>query len=92
MFGDTLKYTPGAPFTLGFNLKSVAGIRKVELIGDGAVVKTESFAAPAANDVRVDFPLIAGAARWYSLRVEDSQGAKAYTNPIWVDTLKSPSE
>ena len=92
MFGDTLKLTPGAPFTLGFDLKSVTGLRKVELIGDGTVVKTESFAAPAATEVHVDFSLLAGAAHWYALRVEDSQGAKAYTNPIWVDTLKSPSE
>ena len=92
MFGETLKLTAGAPFTLGFDLKSVAGIRTVELIGDGAVVKTESFASPAANEVRVDFPLAAGSARWYALRVEDSKGKKAYSNPIWVDTVKSPAE
>lgn len=92
MFGDTLRLTPGAPFTLGFDLKSVAGIRKVELIGDGAVVKAESFAGPAANEVHVDFSLIAGAAHWYALLVDDSQSAKAYTNPIWVDTVKSPLE
>ena len=90
MFGETLKLTPGAPFTLGFELKSVAGIRKVELVGDGAVVKTESFAGSAANEVHVDFPLTAGTARWYALRVENSEGRKAYSNPIWVDTLKSP--
>jgi hypothetical protein len=60
------------------------------LVGDGAVVKTEFFTGSAANEVRVDFPLTAGTARWYALRVEDSQGRKAYSNPIWVDTLKSP--
>jgi hypothetical protein len=55
-------------------------------------VKTESFASPAANEVRVDFPLAAGSSRWYALRVEDSKGKKAYSNPIWVDTVKSPAE
>jgi hypothetical protein len=92
MFGETLKLTAGAPFTLGFDLKSVAGIRKVELFGDGAVLKTESYTGTSANEVHVDFPLAAGAARWYALRVEDSTGRKAYGNPIWVDIVKSPAE
>ena len=92
MLGDTLKLTPGTAFKLGFDLKSVAGIRKAELVGDGTVVKTESFGGSAANEIHVDFSLAAGTVRWYALLVEDSQGNKAYTNPIWVDTLKSPSE
>jgi hypothetical protein len=39
--------------------------------------------------VRVDFPLRTRRATWYSLMVEDNDGRKAYTNPIWV-TLKPP--
>src|ERR1700726_1239302 len=43
MFGDELKVRPGEPFTLGFDLKSVAGVKQAELIGSGVALKTESF-------------------------------------------------
>ena len=44
MFGDELKVKPVEPFALGFDLKSVAGLKQAELIGGGAVLKTETFA------------------------------------------------
>lgn len=90
MFGDTLRLKPGAPFTLGFDLKSVAGVAKVELIAGGAIIKTETFAGETSQETRVDFPLTANSARWYSLLVEDKHGKKAYTNPIWIDTVDDP--
>jgi hypothetical protein len=89
MFGDELKVHPGEPFVLGFDLKSVAGITQAELIGSGAVLKTESFQAPA-QEVRVDFTLSTRGRAWYALIVEDAQGHKAYTDPIWVDAVDSP--
>jgi hypothetical protein len=89
MFGDELKVHPGEPFVLGFDLKSVAGITQADLIGSGAVVKTESFQAPA-QEVHVDFTLSTRGRAWYALIVEDAQGHKAYTDPIWVDAVDSP--
>lgn len=91
MFGDTLKVKPGASFTLGFDLKSVKGLSKVELIGGGAVVRTETIESAAVQELHLDFPLTEGAARWYALTVRDRDGNKAYTNPIWVDTLSDPT-
>ena len=89
MFGDELKVRPGEPFTLGFDLKSVAGVKQAELIGSGVALKTESFQAPA-QEVHVEFPLTTQRRTWYSLIVEDRQGHKAYTDPIWVDAVNSP--
>jgi hypothetical protein len=89
MFGDELKVKPGETFTLGFDLKSVAGVKQAELIGAGAVLKTESFHA-APQQIHVDFPLTTQSRTWYSLIVEDSQGHKAYTDPIWVDAVERP--
>ncbi|HWG70552.1 MAG TPA: CehA/McbA family metallohydrolase [Steroidobacteraceae bacterium] len=89
MFGDELRVKPGEPFTLGFDLKSVAGIRQAELIERGAVLKTQKFAA-ASRQVRVDYTLTTQKAAWYSLIVEDDQGHKAYTDPIWVDAVERP--
>jgi len=90
MFGDGLKVKPGEPFTLGFDLKSVAGLKQAELIGGGVVQKTESFAG-APREVHVDFPLATRRDTWYALIVEDSQGRKAYTDPVWVDAVDTPT-
>jgi hypothetical protein len=89
MFGDELKVRPGEAFTLGFDLKSVAGVKMAELIGSGAVLKTESFQAPA-REVHVAFTLSTERRAWYSLMVEDALGRKAHTDPIWVDAVDSP--
>jgi hypothetical protein len=90
MFGDELKVNPDEPFALGFDLKSVAGLKQAELIGGGAVLKTETF-ADAPREVRVDFPLTTHNATWYALIVSDSQGHKAYSDPIWVDAVERPA-
>jgi hypothetical protein len=87
MFGDELKVKPAEPFALGFDLKSVAGLKQAELIGGGVVLKTETF-ANAPHEVHVDFPLTTGSATWYALIVSDSQGRNAYTDPIWVDVVE----
>jgi hypothetical protein len=89
MFGDELKVRPGESFTLSFDLKSVAGVKQAELIGSGVVLKTESFQAPA-QEVHAEFPLTTQRRAWYSLIVEDEQGHRAYTDPIWVDAVNSP--
>ena len=92
MFGDELRVKPGETFTLGFDLQSVAGVKQVELIEGGMVLKTESFHA-ASHEAHVGFPLTTQRHTWYSLIVEDNQGHKAYTDPIWVDAveLSNPS-
>jgi hypothetical protein len=86
MFGDELKVKPRAPFTLSFDLKSVAGVKQVQLIGAGKVQKTESYRA-GTRETRVDFHLSTERPTWYSLIVEDSLGRKAYSDPIWVDAV-----
>jgi hypothetical protein len=87
VFGDELKVKPGESFTLGFDLQSVAGVKQIELIGAGAVQRTESFHA-ASQQVHVEFPLSTPSHTWYSVIVEDNQGHKAYTDPIWVDAVE----
>jgi len=83
MFGTTLKLAPGAPFTLGFDVGSVAGLKQVQLIGDGVARETRDFGA-APVQTHVEFHLSAQRAGWYALIVEDQAGRKAYTDPIWV--------
>jgi hypothetical protein len=56
MFGTELHVTPGKPFPLRFALGSIAGLKKAELIGDGASRQSRTF--PGA-------PLKAAGMRWW---------------------------
>jgi hypothetical protein len=81
MFGDTLRVASGGPFTLGFALQAVAGLKRVSLISRGEVVRTVDLTGP---ETHVDFPLTAHGPTWYALIVEDAGGQRAYTDPIWI--------
>jgi hypothetical protein len=89
MFGEELKVKPGAAFSLGFDIRSVAGVKEVELVSGGGVATTRSLPA-TPQQVRVDFPLTTLRSSWYALVVEDAQGRRAYTDPIWVDAVNNP--
>jgi hypothetical protein len=83
MFGTELSAHPGEPFTLSFDLGSVAGLGKVELVSGGEVKERRTFAAAPTN-AHADFAITAEHSGWYALGAEDSQGRKAYTDPVWV--------
>ena len=83
MFGSKLSLTNGAPFTLSFDVGSVAGVKQLQLINNGISLETRELAA-APVQAHVDFHPTMRHAGWYALIVEDQAGRKAYTNPIWV--------
>jgi hypothetical protein len=83
MFGTRITPAPEASFTLGFDLASVAGLKQVELVRQGAVQTVRALPG-APRQTHVDFALLAHAPDWYALVVEDQRGRKAYTDPIWV--------
>jgi hypothetical protein len=91
MFGDDLKVKPGESFVLGFDLQSVDGLKQAQLTSGGAVIKTETFSA-AMQQTHLEFSLTASRPSWYALMVEDAQGHKAYTDPIWVDAVERPAD
>ena len=90
LFGDTLALRPGQLFSLAFDLEAVAGLGRVELIGGGAITASRSF-DDRPTRAHVDFALRAEHATWYALAVDDLQHHRAYTNPIWIDAIASPS-
>ncbi|HUL18364.1 MAG TPA: CehA/McbA family metallohydrolase, partial [Steroidobacteraceae bacterium] len=83
MFGSAIRAVPGQSAVLAFELGSVAGLRKVELIGDGQARETRTF-ENAPLTTHVDFTVQPQQRRWYALVVEDQLGRRAYTDPIWV--------
>jgi hypothetical protein len=83
MFGTQLQLQAGAPFNLDFDLASVAGLRKAELISGGTLRDTRKFAG-APLQAHVSFALRAEQPGWYQLIVEDEGGRPAYTDPVWL--------
>jgi hypothetical protein len=83
MFGDERRVKAGVALELGFDLKSVAGLKSAQLVGAGAVVVSRAFAA-GEQQAHVSFPISTTRNTWYSLIVEDVEGKRAYTDPIWV--------
>ncbi len=86
-FGDTLTVPAQSEFHLAFSFESLAGISSVELVSAGNSVERKSF-DHAPLRTRVDFALRAERPGWYALVVEDAQGRKAYSNPIWVELAR----
>lgn len=86
LFGDTLKVRRNEPFQLAFELESVEGLAHAQLIRDAGVSDKRAF-KDAPQNVRIEFALRVDRPSWYALIVEDRAGHKAYTNPIWVDTV-----
>ena len=94
LFGTQITPGAGEPFTLGFDLGSVAGLKQAQLVSDGAVREARSF-ADAPLEAHVDFTLHIERPAWYALVVEDQHGRKAYTDPIWVSpsaTVAAPTK
>lgn len=87
MFGEQRRVRPGETFNLGFDLKSVDGIKSVQLISAGVVLADKAFAGP--QETHVDFPSSTENSTWYSLIVEDMRGRKAFTDPIWIDAVSA---
>ena len=84
VFGTRRTVRAQHDFTLGFTLQAMAGLERVDLIADGAVV--ESLALPdGPREKAVVFTHRAQKAGWVALVVQDRKGNKAYTNPLWID-------
>jgi hypothetical protein len=79
-----IRIRAGRPSVLAFALGSVAGLKRAQLMGDGRVLETRDLPKAPLHG-HVEFALHdAGGTRWYALVVEDTAGAKAYTDPYWV--------
>jgi Carboxypeptidase regulatory-like domain len=86
MFGTQIHGAPGAPLTLGFDLAAVAGLKQVQLVSEGTTESTRTF-SDAPRETHVDFRVQPPPHdSWYALSVEDQQGRRAYTNPVWVQS------
>ena len=81
MFGSSVP--AGRPLTLTFDLKSVNGLKRAALIGQGREIDVRNLEGPEA---RVSFKIDSPAkGDWFSLVVADSKDLGAWGNPVWVE-------
>jgi hypothetical protein len=83
IFGDERRVKAGESVALGFDLKSVVGLKSVQLIGAGAVVQARAIAG-GVQEAHVDFAVSPVHDTWFALIVEDVGGKRAFSDPIWV--------
>jgi hypothetical protein len=74
---------------LAVDLRSIAGLKNIELIARGAVLESRDL-RDYYREAHVEFTVRPDRSSWYAWVVEDMQGQKAYTDPVWVDVPHSP--
>jgi len=88
--GGELFLTPGTPLSADVRVNATASITKLEIVSNGAVVATlapgvRDWVDPALGLGRFD-----GTPRWFYLRIEQQDGHRAWTSPIWVSPAALP--
>ncbi|MDX1499937.1 MAG: CehA/McbA family metallohydrolase [Woeseiaceae bacterium] len=83
LFGTEVELAPGAGLELGYRVQAVNGLAVVRLIERGRDIGVRHFGGEQ-GPVRIAFAVEPGEDTWYSLALEDGQGRRAYTNPVWV--------
>lgn len=82
-FGSQLRVNEGESVSLPFTLQSVHGLKSITLIGNGEVIETRNL-ADAGHQTDTEFQPVPSGRGWYSVIVEDAEGNRAFSNPIWV--------
>jgi hypothetical protein len=78
MFGDAV--APGT--LLAFDVEAANGLKRVTVIRDGVVDRTIDY--DKGRTGHVVFKTRSAQRGWYALTIEDAEGHKAYTNPIFM--------
>lgn len=100
MFGDTVTLTENQPQSITIDVAAVNGLKQVKLIGnvaqgdkqmrDTAAVNKSSRILDerslTGNSASVTFTLPENSG-WVALELEDENGRKAYSNPIWLELV-----
>jgi hypothetical protein len=90
VFGTRVQAAPGRPVKWAIDLQSIAGLKRADLIGGGVVIDSRDLQS-LHGEAHLEFTLAPDHSAWYALVVEDVQGQKAYTDPLWVDVPSTVS-
>jgi hypothetical protein len=83
-FGTTIKVKNSSP-RVNFTLtgKAVYGLKSIQVVREGKVIRTLTFGDETTAE-KVTFSIKNLKKSWYSFIVEDVNGDRALTNPVWT--------
>jgi hypothetical protein len=83
-FGDTKAVKKSNPrITFDIRGQAVYGLKKIEVVRNGAVIRSLTFGDETTNE-RVVFSIKNVEKSWYCFIVEDVNGDRAISNPVWT--------
>lgn len=87
MFGSSLRTVEGEAQQLSFDLTAVNGLSKATLVGPEGEIESQSYEA-GQKQATAKFTVMSEAktkgSDWVALTVEDAEGRKAFSDPIWI--------
>ena len=83
LFGSSINHKAGDELVLRYAVQAVSGLRSVQLISGGTMVREGKFDG-VTDLTATEFAVRPETNSWYSLVIEDQGGQHAYSNPIWV--------
>jgi hypothetical protein len=86
--GTELRVEAGASLALQIEVQSVNGLSSVMLVERGEIRETRMMDGSDQRQ-RLDVSVTPRADTWYAWVVEDRQGRRAWSNPVWVRVAKS---
>jgi hypothetical protein len=88
MFGKTVGVKKSVSrVTFSLSASAVYGLKKVDVVRDGELVRSLMIGDDTTRE-KVTFSIRNKANAWYSFIVEDTNGDRAITNPIWTKMVK----
>lgn len=87
LFGTEIEHAGDRELELNFVIESVNGLKSAHLIQEGRIAQVEHF-GNAVSSTKLSFAINPNTDSWFSLVVEDEQGKRAFTNPVWVSIKK----
>lgn len=84
-FGDDLMVATDEAVSLGFDLEAANGLTSIKLVSDGGEVVAEHSFDGQPVKARAELSMTVKSDTFVSVIVEDADGKRAYSNPIWLD-------
>ena len=87
MYGNSIEVKADTAVTLKYQVQAVSGIKHIQLVERGQIVKTMDLEKDNVNTIiSISFNhMPTNKKSWYSVMVEDMKGNVAVTNPVWVN-------
>lgn len=85
LFGKTYSTNSNDAFEFTVDLRAMQGLKKVTLVQEGEKVDSKDLSESGKSADSIQFSHASEKKTWYAIVVEDQEGNKAYSNPVWVE-------